>query len=284
MCRMIAVMSKNETGFKYFIEEREKGGAFHSLKIQSKKAYDGCRDGGHKDGFGVYSLSLDPANPGNPLRESLFKKGTPVTETPALSQRLEYLKGNLMISHIRLASAGKGEIDDIHAHPYADRRFISTKGIKDETDWENDITPFSGFVMAHNGTIYDMGDESMTDSQAFLNLISERFNNGIDFTEFKKFISLIAERHSFTALNILLKDPNNDLYALRLAKSKKKGEDPDNQPRLAYYSMYYMKDENLGRVIVASEPVDSDRRWKCVDNYTLLKINKDLNIEIAEIL
>ncbi|MHB1696899.1 MAG: class II glutamine amidotransferase [bacterium] len=287
MCRMIAVMSKNKTGYKYIIEERERGGAFHSLKEQSKRAYDAP----HKDGFGIYVASFgtetEKANGLNvstkPAYELLFKKGTPITETPELSSRLDNIKGNLLISHIRLASSGKGEIDNIHAHPYADKEFIEAAGIKDVTDWKNNKSPYSAYVLAHNGTIYDLGDEHMTDSQALLNLIAENFKNGIDFDEFKIFIGDFVQKHDFTAINFLLKDPDNDLYALRLAKAKKIGEYPEKQPRLAYYSMYYLKDDSEGRVIVASEPIDSDKRWKCVDNYTLLKISKDLNVKIAEI-
>ncbi len=282
MCRMIAVMSKNKMDYKYIIEDRANGGAFHSLKEQSKKAYDAP----HKDGFGIYAMSFSEEIKGGgriPEDELLFKKGSPVAETPELSQRLEAVKGNLMISHIRLASSGKGEIDNIHAHPYADDGFISAKGIKDVTDWKNDKSPYSAFVLAHNGTIYDLGDESMTDSQALLNLIASRFKNGVDFDEFKAFITDFARKHRFTAINMLLKEPGNDLYVLRLAKAKKPDEDPEKQPRLAYYSMYYMKDEKEGKVIAASEPIDSDKRWKCVNNYTILKIDKNLNVRIAEI-
>lgn len=272
MCRMIAVMSKNKINYKYMIEDRDKGGAFHSLKEQSKKAYDAP----HKDGFGIYVMSFRG-------KELLFKRGTPITETPELSKRLKTIKGNLLISHIRLASSGKGEIDNIHAHPYADSKFIKAKKIKDVTDWENDKSPFSGFILAHNGTIYDMGDEEMTDSQALLNLIADKFKKGLVFDDFKAFVTDFAAKHEFTAINMLLKDPAGDLYALRLAKAKKPDEDPEKQPRLAYYSMYYMKDDINDRVIVASEPIDSDRRWKCMDNYTLMKIDKDLNIQAADI-
>ena len=282
MCRMIAVMSRNKIDYKYIIEDRGNGGAFHSLREQSKKAYDAP----HKDGFGIYAASFGSPVPGGLKKiesELLYKKGTPVNETQEFSKRISGIKGNLLISHIRLASTGKGEIDNIHAHPYVDGEFIKTKGIKDVTDWKNGAAPFSGFVLAHNGTVYDIGDETMTDSQALLNLITDEFKNGMDFDGFRGFISDFAASRSFTAINMLLKDPEGDLYVLRLAKAKKPGEDPERQPRLAYYSMYYLNDAPGGKFIAASEPIDSDGRWKCVDNYTLLKIDRNLNIKIAEI-
>ena len=281
MCRMIGVMSKNKMSYKYIIEDRENGGAFHSLKVQSKKAYDAP----HKDGFGIYVMSFKNNRQNNegkePEREFLFKSGTPITESAELSERLNYINGNLLISHIRLASSGKGEIDNIHAHPYVSPDFFEVKGIDNVTDWENSDSPYSSYVLAHNGTVYNLGDESMTDSQALLNLIAGNFKNGVDFDGLKDFISDFVNRFDFTAINFLLKDPKNDLYALRLAKAKKKGEDPAKQPRLAYYSLYYLIDED--KAVVASEPYDSDRGWKCVNNYTLLKIDKDLNIRTAEI-
>lgn len=285
MCRMIAVMSKKSTGYRYIIEKHQNGGAFHSLMEQSGKSYDGWRDGGHKDGFGIYAASFEEGGEGQNLKgELLFKKGTPISETPELSRRLENISGNLLIAHIRLASAGKGEIQDIHAHPYAETGFIKAKNIADITDWKNYIPPYSGFILAHNGTVYDIGDETMTDSQALLNIISQEFSGGIDFDDFKTFLSGFAVSHSFTAVNMMLKDPDNDLYIVRLAKAGKPGETPESrQPRLAYYSMYYMKDEAKDCVIAASEPIDNDIRWKCVDNYSLIKIDKNLNIKKAEI-
>lgn len=281
MCRMIGVMSKNKIDYKYIIEDRENGGAFHSLKAQSKKAYDAP----HKDGFGIYVMSFKNFRQNNgdrePEHEFLFKNGSPITENAELSKKLNYATGNLLISHIRLASSGKGEIDNIHAHPYVNPDFFEIKGINNVTDWENSTHPYSSYVLAHNGTIYNLGDESMTDSQALLNLIADNFKNGIDFDGLKDFISDFTDRFDFTAINFLLKDLKNDLYALRLAKAKKKGEDPQKQPRLAYYSLYYLKDGD--KAVIASEPFDSDREWKCIDNYTLLKIDKDLNIKTAEI-
>ena len=270
MCRMIGVMSKNKMSYKYIIEDGKNGGALHSLKVQSKKAYKAP----HKDGFGIYVMSFKNARQNNgdrePEREFLFKSGAPITESAELSERLNYTNGNLLISHIRLASSGKGEIDNIHAHPYVNPDFFAIKGINNVTDWENSDSPYSSYVLAHNGTIYELGDESMTDSQALLNLIADNFKNGIGFDGLKDFISDFANRFDFTAINFLLKDPKNDLYALRLAKTK-----------LAYYSLYYLIDGD--KAVVASEPYDSDRGWKCIDNYTLLKIDKDINIRTAEI-
>ncbi len=282
---MIGVMSRNKMDYKYAIEGRENGGAFHSLKVQSKKAYDAP----HEDGFGIYVMSFKDSRQNNegrePEHEFLFKNGARITENAELSKRLNYANGNLLISHIRKASAGKGEIDGIHAHPYAyvSPDFFKIKGINinNITDWENSTNPYSSYVFAHNGTIYNLGDESMTDSQALLDLIAGNFKNGVDFEGLKEFISDFTGRFDFTAINFLLKDSKNDLYALRLAKAKRKGDDPQKQPRLAYYSLYYLKDDD--KVVIASEPFDSDRGWKCINNYTLLKIDKDLNITMAEI-
>lgn len=269
MCRMIAVMSREEIDYKYIIEDRDNGGAFHSLKAQSEKAYDAP----HKDGFGIYSMTYGKSGETKtPNYELFYKKGIPISESKELPVKLDNLKGNLLISHIRLATKKKGEIDDIHAHPYVDANSLSKSRIKDITDWDNNEKPFASFVMAHNGTIHNIGNESMTDSQAFLNLITERFSGGIDFGSFKKFLYEFSENHEFTAINLLLKDPCDDLYAVRLAKA-----------RLAYYSMYYMKDDIKGLAIVASEPIDSDRRWKCINNYSLIKITKNLDMRIEEI-
>ncbi len=283
---MIGIMSKEKMNYNYIIESPENGGAFHSLTVQSKEAYDGCRNGGHKDGFGIYSMSFLGDAGGDMMKkepeyEVLFKRGTPIYKDGGLSEKLKSISGNILISHIRLASSGKGEIDDIHAHPFVDPEFYKIKGIKDTTGWDNSSRPFSSYVLAHNGTIYGMGNSFMTDSEALLLEITSTFKDKIDFDEFKDFLSKFVEKRDFTAINFLLKDPQNDLYALRLAKAKKPGEYPVKQPRLAYYSLYYLKEDH--KVIVASEPIDSDRNWKCINNYSLLKIDKNLNVTMAEI-
>ncbi|ABN69781.1 glutamine amidotransferase, class-II [Staphylothermus marinus F1] len=190
------------------------------------------------------------------------------------------VRGKIIVSHVRLASAGRVRRENTHPWLYR------------------------GWVFAHNGTIHgrrrllrllhrEYQDlEGDTDSEALFHLIiQETENMGDPIKGIRSTIKKIIDKGiSFSSLNFIASD-GRKLYALRYATTS-----------LDYYTLYYLERpreklelRKLSRetrqlilmkllhgekaVIVASEKISEEPYWKLIPNKHLLVIDRDLNTE-----
>lgn len=179
--------------------------------------------GAHDDGWGIAWRDGG--------RMCLVKRGSPAGSGAAFRRQAEELSSDLLIAHVRKASAGL-KVCDENAHPFS---------------WE-------GLVFAHNGDIDIQGDAG-TDSERFLRWLAPRW----DRTP-QGLVAVLREACSLghDSLTFLLTD-GAALYALR--------ETLEKPHYLEYYTLYIK--QTPGRTVFASEPLDDGSGWQEIENGTL---------------
>jgi len=196
----------------------------------------------------------------------------------------KYVRGRIVVSHVRFASVGDNKIENTHPWLYR------------------------GWVFAHNGTIRNKQMllkllreeyrdlEGDTDSEIFFHLLIQEIEDLEDSIEgiMNVIEKIVGKGIKFSSLNFIASDGEN-LYALRYATE-----------RLNYYSLYYIKRPKEGlelrrlsretkqlismklargerAVIVASEIMSDEKYWRRVPNKHLVIVDKNLNIELEPI-
>jgi len=214
----------------------------------------------------------------------IYKEAGPLYKSnEARSLIRNYVHGRIIVSHVRLATAGEPRREN--AHPWL----------------------YRGWVFAHNGSMTrrailkllrdEYRDlEGETDSEVFFHLIIQEVRDLGDPVEgIKRAIEKIIESGiQFTSLNFIASD-GAKLYALRYANT-----------RLSYYTLYYIERPREGlelkrlsketrqlismklargekAVIVASEIMSDEPHWRQIPNKHLMIINEDLSVELIPI-
>lgn len=191
------------------------------------------------------------------------------------------VRGLIIVSHVRLATAGGITLGDTHPWLY------------------------EGFVFAHNGTVDRRGllrlvrrefggFEGETDSEVLFHLIVQEALDAGSFPEgVRRALEKISEEGvGYSSLNFLASD-GHQLYALRYANYS-----------LDYYTLYYLKRPqgplSLNKlsettlqliraklahgekaVLVASEPL-TEEDWLEIPNKHMLIVGKDLSAKLIE--
>lgn len=223
MCRMVGIMATHPTSPGYELLTAPRGLLWLSSNGRRFRSPQG---GPHGDGWGIAWRE------GGQMR--LAKRGNPAFGDPAFRRQAGGVVSDLVIAHVRKASAGLRVCDE-NAHPFS----------------------YDGVVFAHNGDI-DIRGEAGTDSERFLRWLAPRWDRtpaGL--------VSLLREARSLghDSLTFLLSD-GSTLYALR--------ETRERPHYLEYYTLYIK--ESPQRVVFASEPVDDSPGWQEIGNGTLFMV------------
>ena len=215
----------------------------------------------------------------------LYKEPCPLFESIIAKEFIrDWIRGKIIISHVRLSSCGK--IKKENTHPWL----------------------YKGWAFAHNGTIDDVREleklisdeykdfKGETDSERLFHLIVQEINNLEDPVEGIKSAveKLLKNNISFSSLNFLLSD-GNKLYALRYATKS-----------LDYYTLYYIERPKEGcdleklsqetqqlikmklaygerAIIIASEKMSDEPYWKEIPNKHLVIVDSELDIKIIDL-
>lgn len=139
------------------------------------------------------------------------------------------------------------------------------------------VQPFEGrgWYFCHNGTIYDLELENVSDSEQFFNLLLDKLDKETDVRKTIK--DTLDEIKNYSALNFILFN-EEEAYVLRKFGKTKKGKE---YPK--YYTMKYLKKENY--IIISSERLQHfDGSWKEMENGALFRVGiSSGNIERLEI-
>ncbi|RLG76728.1 MAG: class II glutamine amidotransferase [Thermoprotei archaeon] len=194
------------------------------------------------------------------------------------------VRSKVVISHVRLASAGGIRVENTHPWLYR------------------------GWVFAHNGTVYGRrellkllrgehrGLEGDTDSEALFHLVVQEVNDLGDPVEgiASAVEKIVRSGIKFTSLNFIASN-GEKLYALRYAATSP-----------SYYTLHHIERpreslelRKLSRetqqliaaklargekaVVIASEPMSDEPHWKPVPNKHLMIVNRDLSTELRPI-
>jgi len=262
MCRLFGLYANKpvDVYFSFYVSPRE------SFKNQS---YD------NPHGWGIAWLTSEGWH--------VFKEPLALYKSTKARELIKkYIRGKIIVSHVRLASYGLPKLENTHPWLY------------------------KGWVFAHNGTInknrlskllkknYRVSLEGDTDSERFFHLIvQEAEETGDSIEGIRRAVSKIIENNiSFTSLNFVASDEKK-LYALRYAKIS-----------LDYYTLHYLERPRQGlelkklsektrqlismklssgekAVIVSSEAMSDEPYWKPLPNKSLIVVDRKLSIELV---
>lgn len=217
----------------------------------------------------------------NGVEWELFKEPFALYGSEIARSTVRMVRGLIIISHVRKATAGGSTLGDTHPWLY------------------------KGFVFAHNGTVDRRGllrlvrreyggFEGETDSEVLFHLIVQEALDAGSFPEgVRRALERISEEGvGYSSLNFLASD-GQQLYALRYANYS-----------LDYYTLYYLKrpqgplslnklsettlqliraklEHGEKAVLVASEPL-TEEDWLEIPNKHMLIVGKDLSAKLIE--
>ena len=237
------------------------------LAVQSHREPDGT-------GLGAFSARGLPIVSKQPI--AAFEDATFAREARSLVSRT-------FVAHIRFASTGA--VERKNTHPFAQR----------------------GRLLAHNGVIggldrleQELGDDRAlvagdTDSERFFALVTRRTEqHGGDVTAgLTAAARFVAETLPLYALNIVLATPT-DLWALRYPETHELlylERDPGPNPRQLDHAgqagTIRVRSADAARhptVVVASERMDEDPRWRALGPGELLHVDGNLGVRVERIL
>lgn len=135
-----------------------------------------------------------------------------------------FMEINLGIFHARKASPGY-TLNLHHVHPFISETHAKT------------------WLFAHNGTIYDVGDEKIIDSQYYFKRILEELKSSTPKNALLEAAKKIETEKRFSSLTCMLSDLEN-IWVMKYCK-----EDTDK-----LHTLFYMEQEDVK--IISSEPID----------------------------
>ena len=241
-------------------------------------AEDGLAEQSHRepDGTGLGGFS----ERGDPI---VSKQPIAAYEDAAFAREARALVSRTFIAHIRFASTGANA--RANTHPF-----------------EQD-----GRLLAHNGVIggleqleAELGDDRAlvrgdTDSERFFALVTRRIHqHGGDVTAgLTSAARFVAERLPLYALNVVLTTPD-ELWALRYPETHdllylERAPSPGARhlDQSGDGGTVRVRSHDAARhpvVVVASERMDEDARWRPLDSGALLHVDAQLGVHVTRIL
>ncbi len=202
---------------------------------------------GHKDGWGVVHFDEQPVYLGH---KALYDDGSEANAAVSTDYdkacdtvREEQLKG-VLLAHLRKASSGRKVLEN--TAPFIDR----------------------GWIFSHNGTIYGLGSEEVSDSRSLFQMLLEEIEKHGDAVEgIRSTVKQVRDNYKYSSLLFLLSNGKH-LYAYR---DYTRGEDWD------YYSVKYAKTDSS--TLIFSQEETWKLEWESIPNRRLVIADRNLKTE-----
>ncbi len=236
---MLAIISKSPFSTRFLQDFR--------LLAEEGKVSKSAKSLGHKDGWGIVHFDEQPIYLGHrALHEDGSEANAAVStdyDKVCNTVRERELKG-ILLTHLRKASSGR-KVQDNTAP------FIS-----------------KGWIFSHNGTIYGLGSEEVSDSRHLFQMLLEEIENHGDAIEgIRSTVKLIRDNYKYSSLLFLLSN-GKQLYVYR---DYTRGVDWD------YYSIKYAKTDSSTLIFAQEETWRLE--WKSIPNRRLLVADRNLKTE-----
>jgi predicted glutamine amidotransferase len=263
MCRLFGMSAApHRDRATFWLLDAEDG-----LAVQSHREPDGT-------GLGAFSAH------GVPI---VSKQPIAAFEDAAFMREARALVSSTFVAHIRFASTGP--VERTNTHPFEQR----------------------GRLLAHNGVIggldlleRELGDDRAlvagdTDSERFFALVTRRIEqHGGDVTAgLTAAARFVAETLPLYAVNVVLATPTG-LWALRYPETHELlylERDPGTNPRRLDHAgqsgTIRVRSADAARhptVVVASERMDEDPRWRALASGELLHVDEHLGVRVERII
>ncbi len=255
MCRLFGLVANREVDVKFSMLEA-------SNRFKNQGEYNP-----HGWGIGWYENGI----------ARIFKRGENAFYSSTFNEKVKEIKSKIVIAHVRYASSGSSYSDN-NAHPFL----------------------YENWIFAHNGTInqkrissflkapYNQNFSSEPiDSEVYFRFLLQSIDEEKDIIEgLKKAIREVIK--DCNGANFLLSNGEN-LYAFRFGKSLYYLErDPFDEPMRALSKETQMlleskKIANEKAVIIATEKITPDEKWKELKDNLLLVCDKKLKISQLEV-
>lgn len=234
-----------------------------SLAAQSRRNPDGT-------GLGVF----DPSG-----RPELRKQPMAAWHDRAFSTEAHEMTGTTFLAHVRYATTGM--LDVANTHPFLqDGRLFAHNGVVEGLDVLNDRLRADGVAELVGG---------QTDSERVFALITAaaRRNGGDIAAAIVEAVRWVSDNVPVYALNLLLSTAT-DLWALRYPDSHELYllERPRDGALDMRTRRIHARSERLAEtpsVVVASEQMDDDPRWRLLDPGELIHVDTDLRISTRSV-
>ena len=232
-----------------------------SLAQQSRREADGT-------GIGVFSPD------GSPIVD---KQPIAAYQDKAFAVEARELESRTFVAHVRYASTGANTL--VNTHPFEqDGRLLAHNGVLERLDRLEARLRDLGVVDLVHGE---------TDSERMFALITAeaRRNGGDVGAAVVSALTWIIENLPLYAANIVL-TTDTGLWALRYPETHplyvlvraQGGGEPRLEARTRRISVRSDATAGRGPVIVATEPMDSDPRWRLMGAGELLHVGEDLHV------
>lgn len=234
-----------------------------SLAAQSRRNPDGT-------GLGVFDVAGKP---------ELRKQPMAAWHDRAFHCEAHTMTGTTFLAHVRYATTGQRDV--ANTHPFLqDGRMFAHNGVVDGLDLLDDRLRVEGVAELVAG---------QTDSERVFALISAaaRRNGGDVGAAVGEAVGWISDNVPVYALNILLSTAT-DVWALRYPASHELYVLDRRVPAATPTPNFDMQTQRiharsehldeLGSVVIASEPMDDDPAWRLLDPGELVHIDADLRI------
>lgn len=239
-----------------------------SLSRQSRREPDGT-------GLGCYDEQG---------RAEVFKAPLAAYEDRQFAQEAREVCSRTFIAHVRYASTGK--LTEVNTHPFEQqgRLFAHNGVIEDLPALEHELGPAMQWV------------HGQTDSERFFALITRQIEEGQEVSEaIRRAASWVAEHLPVFALNLVL-ITESDLWALRypdthelhfLERASGGSSGSRHLEHASARGTIRVRSGDLAShraVVVASEQMDEDSRWRALQSGELLHVDSDLKATVAQVI
>ncbi len=185
----------------------------------------------------------------------IFKDGRSILEEESrFSELSEKVKSRIIIAHVRKSTGAPPS--KVNSHPFQHKNWLFAHNGRVDKDHLLSILK-ENFKRERKGE---------TDSEVYFYWILECIENSKDVINGIKRAIKEVLNYNYTGLNFLLSDGKR-LYAFRYSIQSKK----------EYYSLWKLKRENKGVVLVCSEKL-TEKEWKEINLGSLLIIEPDLTM------
>jgi predicted glutamine amidotransferase len=241
MCRILAIMSKNPFSTCFLQDFR--------LLAEEGKVARSAKSRGHKDGWGIVHFDEQPMYLGH---RALYEDGSEANAAVSTDYnkicetvREKQLKG-ILLTHLRKASSG-GKMQENTA-PFIDKK----------KEW----------IFSHNGTIYSLGSEEVSDSRRLFQMLLEEIEKHGDEVEgIRSTVKQIRGNYKYSSLLFILSNGKH-LYAYR---------DYTRSLDWDYYTIKYAKTDDA--TLIFSQEETWKLEWEPIPNRGLVVADHNLKIE-----